>query len=226
MLGLVIAAGGTGKRIGGLIPKQFHTINGKPILLATLEKIISILRFDTIVITYPQEHYKIMQELLEKAKIENVELVEGGPTRFESIWNALRTRSIRQTDFVFVHDAVRPFVTKELIIRIYDAVLRFNAVAPGVKIKDTIKELDSEEFITGTIDRSNLVAIQTPQAFKTSLLISAYEKAFSEGKSFTDEAGVVEYFGKPVKFVEGLETNIKITTPQDLILANLMATLA
>lgn len=224
-IGLIIAAGGTGKRIGGIIPKQFHTLQGKPILVVTLERMLASLRFDTIVLTYPREYFNLTNDVLEKANFSQIHLVEGGTTRFESVWNALQTNSIRETDFVFVHDAVRPFVNKELIIRVYDNVLRYNAVAPGVKIKDTIKEIDNEEFIIRTIDRSNLVAIQTPQAYRTSLLISAFENAISEGKIFTDEAGVVENFGERVKIVAGSETNIKITTQEDLLLASFLFTL-
>lgn len=224
-LGLIIAAGGTGTRAGGPIPKQFHIISGKPILTMTIENITHCLKFDAIVVTYPVDYFKLLSELLEKSSVKNVELVEGGPTRFDSVWNALQQHSIQQTDIVFVHDAVRPFVDKELIIRIYDNAIRHKAVAPGIRLKDTIKEIDKEEFILKTIDRSNLVAIQTPQAFETGLLISAYEKAISEKKIFTDEAGVVENFGFRVKFVEGSETNIKITTPQDLLLASLIASI-
>lgn len=224
-LGLIVAAGGTGKRIGGIIPKQFHTLQGKPILILTIERILASLHFDSVVVTYPREFHNLTSELLEKANFSNVHLVEGGPTRFDSVWNALQTNSIRETNYVFVHDAVRPFVTKELIIRIYDNLLRYNAVAPGVKLKDTIKEINTQDYIVRTIDRTNLVAIQTPQAFRTQLLISAFEKAIAEGKVFTDEAGAVENLGEKVKIVLGSDTNIKITTPEDLLLASFLSTL-
>jgi len=222
-LGLIITAGGTGKRIGGVIPKQFHTISGKPIILQTIENILKALKFDAIVVTYPLEFLKLITELLEKGNYPDIDLVEGGEERFHSVWNALQTHQIQQTDIVFIHDAVRPFVSKNLMIRIYENVLKYNAVAPGVKIKDTVKEIDNDGFIIHTIDREKLVAIQTPQAYKTTLLTEAYKKALQDGKTFTDEAGILEYYGERVKLVEGDEKNIKITTPDDLILASFLA---
>jgi 2-C-methyl-D-erythritol 4-phosphate cytidylyltransferase len=223
-LGLIITAGGTGKRIGGVIPKQFHTISGKPIILQTIENILKALKFDAIVVTYPLEFLKLITELLESGNYPDIDLVEGGEERFHSVWNALQTHQIQQTDIVFIHDAVRPFVSKNLMIRIYENVLKYNAVAPGVKIKDTVKEIDNDSFIIHTIDREKLVAIQTPQAYKTTLLTEAYKKALQDGKTFTDEAGILEYYGERVKLVEGDEKNIKITTPDDLILASYLAT--
>jgi 2-C-methyl-D-erythritol 4-phosphate cytidylyltransferase len=160
---------------------------------------------------------------LESGNYPDIDLVEGGEERFHSVWNALQTHQIQQTDIVFIHDAVRPFVSKNLMIRIYENVLKYNAVAPGVKIKDTVKEIDNDSFIIHTIDREKLVAIQTPQAYKTTLLTEAYKKALQDGKTFTDEAGILEYYGERVKLVEGDEKNIKITTPDDLILASFLA---
>lgn len=223
-LGLIVTAGGSGKRIGGLIPKQFHSINGIPILILTLKNMTNSLNFESIVVTYPKEHYKLVQEMLKKYEYDFVELVEGGEERFNSVWNALQSKQILQTDYVFIHDAVRPFVNKELVIRVYENLLRYDAVAPGIYIKDTLKKIDSQELIVETIDRTNIVAIQTPQGFRTELIHSAYKKALKDNKIFTDESAVVEYFGAKVKFVEGDERNIKITTPQDLFYANFLAT--
>ncbi len=220
---LILTAAGIGKRIQTPIPKQFHSIKGKEIFLFTLERLTNFFAFDVIAITYPTQHFKLMLHLLQKYQFNNIELIEGGIERFHSVLNALKNDKIKSTDFVFVHDAVRPFVTKDLLVRLYDNVLKFNAVAPGIPIKDTLKEVDSEGMIEKTIDRSNLVAIQTPQAFKTSLLLLAYEKAINDGKIFTDDAGVVENYGHKVKFIEGEEVNIKITTPSDLLYAEFLA---
>lgn len=222
-LGLIVTAAGTGKRIGSLIPKQFHSINGVPILILTLNNLTSSLKFNSIAVTYPKQHLNLVQEMLKKYDYDFVELVEGGEERCHSVWNALQSSRIRQTDYVFIHDAVRPFVSNELMIRLFDNVLKFDAVAPGISIKDTLKEIDKDEFIVKTIDRTNIVAIQTPQAFRTELIITAYKKGLSDSKIFTDEASVVEYFGVKVKYVDGDERNIKITTPQDLLYANFLA---
>ncbi|MCX7909357.1 MAG: 2-C-methyl-D-erythritol 4-phosphate cytidylyltransferase [Ignavibacteria bacterium] len=219
-LGLIVTAGGSGKRLGGVIPKQFHTIKNQPIIVLSLENLLNSLKFDVVVVTYPIDYYKLTCELLhEKFPSVEIELVPGGNERFDSVRNALQNQRIQGTDYVFIHDAVRPFVSKELIIRLYENVLKYNAVAPAIKIKDTLKEVDDEGFILKTIDRKQVYAIQTPQAFRTELIISAYEKAISEEQSFTDEAGVVENFGQKVKIIEGDEKNIKITTPDDLLLA-------
>lgn len=221
--GLILTAGGIGKRISAPIPKQFHTIKGKEIFLFTLERLTNFFMFDVIAITYPAQYYKLIVQLLQRYQFENIELIEGGRERFYSVFNALKNFKIISTDYVFVHDAVRPFFSKDLIVKLYENVLKFNAVAPGIPIKDTLKEIDTEGMIKGTVDRSNIVAIQTPQAFKTSLLFSAFEKAIQEGKVFTDEAGVVENYGHKVKFIEGEEMNIKITTPYDLLYAEFLS---
>lgn len=218
-LGLILTAGGYGKRVGNPIPKQFHLIKGKAIFIHSLQNLVNSIKFNSVVITYPVEYKKLMFDILIKNDFFDIEIIEGGKERFQSVWNALRSPQIQNTDFVFVHDAVRPFVRKDLVNRLYENVIKHKAVVPGILVKDTLKEIDHDGFVSKTISRTNIVAIQTPQAFSTSLLISAYEKAISEGFSFTDEAGFVEYFGHKVKVVEGDENNIKITTPQDLLYA-------
>lgn len=222
-IGLIITAGGIGKRFGYELPKQFVLLKGKPLLLHTMGNLLKTRSFNNIIITYPKGWEKTFFEIIEKSPFpKNIEFVEGGKERFLSVWNALQHPLIKSTDIVLIHDAVRPFVTPALIERLLTQILNFDGVIPAIKVKDTLKELDEAGLVLQTLNRNKIVAVQTPQAFKTRILLDAYHKAIHNGVVFTDDAGVAEYFGFKIKIIEGDEINIKITTPLDLAFAEFL----
>jgi len=147
--------------------------------------------------------------------------VPGGPTRQVSVWNALQHPSIAHVDVVLVHDAVRPFVSQSLLSRLLAAVEHIPAVVPALPLKDTVKQVESQQ-VRCTLNRSELVAVQTPQAFHRAVLIDAHRQAQQQGWIGTDDAALVEQMGVPVAIVPGEEQNLKITTPFDLQIAQLL----
>ncbi|MCX7880033.1 MAG: 2-C-methyl-D-erythritol 4-phosphate cytidylyltransferase [Ignavibacteria bacterium] len=219
-VGLIISAAGVGKRFGSKIPKQFLKIKRKPLFLWTLENILGCIDFEPVVVTYPPCYLKFVSGFLEDTSFkQKVLLVEGGEERYLSNWNAIQNPKMSKTDYVFIHDAVRPFVTNTTLLNLFEKVQIFDAVVPGVKTIDTIKTINKAGYIVKTISREKLFCIQTPQAFKTALLIDAYKKAIEEKKVFTDDAGVIENYGFKVKLIEGDEINFKITTKIDFEIA-------
>lgn len=145
-------------------------------------------------------------------------LVAGGETRQDSVFNGLKVLP-HDTDFVVVHDGVRPFVTDEMIFACLEAAADWGAAVAAVPVKDTIKITDRDEFVVDTPDRSQLWAVQTPQVFRTDLLIEAHQHAHRKRIQLTDDAALVEQLGLKVKCVMGNYSNLKITTPEDLIVA-------
>ena len=145
-------------------------------------------------------------------------LVSGGETRQDSVCNGLKALP-KDTDFVVVHDGVRPFVTDEMIFTCLEAAADWGAAVAAVPVKDTIKITDSDGFVVDTPDRSRLWSVQTPQVFRRDLLIEAHQHARQEGIQLTDDAALVEQLGLKVKCVMGSYSNLKITTPEDLIVA-------
>ncbi len=215
-IGLILTAGGIGSRFNSKVPKQFLPLKGKPLFIYTLENLFKAIDFHTIVITYPNNWKNVLLENMNELPfLGKIEFVEGGSERFYSIWNALQKKSLKFSDIIMVHDAVRPFVTKDLLERLINHIKEFDGVIPGIKIKDTLKKVDENGLVSLTINRENIYAIQTPQTFKTNVLLDAYQKSIEEGKTFTDDAGAVEFAGYKVKVVDGSEYNIKITTPRD-----------
>jgi 2-C-methyl-D-erythritol 4-phosphate cytidylyltransferase len=213
---VIITAGGIGKRMGGNIPKQFMLLCGKPVLLHTLERFHSILPNAQLIITLPRDWQTYWQELLSEYKVSIPHvLVDGGVERFHSVKNAL---SIADGDFVLVHDAVRPLFSEETIQRCLNALQSNKAVVPVTPVKDSLRELNESE--SKAVDRSIYVLVQTPQCFQKEVLIEAYEQPFEN--TFTDDASVVERNGALVVLVEGNEENIKLTTPADMQLADLL----
>ena len=214
--GIVIPAAGQGKRMGANMNKQFILLGNKPILIHTLEKFSTLSWMsELVVVSHPDEVYKV-ERLIEQYQIRHVKaVVGGGAERQDSIYKGL---SHLKTDYVMVHDGARPFIKETYLNRLWQAVQTSNAAALGVPVKDTIKIID-QGMIQTTPDRKSLWAIQTPQAFRLSTLIQAYEKAIQENFLGTDDSSLVERLGISVQVVEGDYRNIKITTPEDLILA-------
>lgn len=211
----IIVAGGSGSRMKSEIPKQFLPLGGKPVLLHTLEAFESAGNIE-IILVLPAFQIQTWRNIVsEKGLSAAYRIVEGGETRFHSVRNGLAT--IPETDaLVAVHDGVRPLVTPALISRCYDAASRFGAAVTAVSLKDSIRKL-----ITGDsscpADREQFRLVQTPQAFRVSWMKSAFERPYKS--SYTDCASVIEDAGYQVQLIEGDYRNIKITTPEDLIVA-------
>ena len=210
----IIVAGGKGLRMGGDVPKQFLPIGGKPILMYTIEAFREALDDIVIVLVLPADQHDYWQGLCKEYNFRSPELIaKGGETRFHSVRNGLALLPNDEYAIVGVHDGVRPFVSKETILRCYAAAAQGKAVVPVVPVVETVRQiLPNGKSVTRPRDEYRLV--QTPQTFPLVLLKHAYEQPYSE--AFTDDASVVEALGKEITMVEGNRENIKITTPSDL----------
>jgi len=210
----VIVAGGKGLRMGGDIPKQFLPIDGKPILMHTIEAFRKALYDVEIALVLPAAQHDYWQKLCKEYDFRSPErIANGGETRFHSVRNGLALLPDDTNAVVGVHDGVRPFVSADTIQRCYKAAAEGKAVVPVVPVVETIRQiLPDGSSITRSRDEYRLV--QTPQTFPLALLKEAYCKPYSE--AFTDDASVVEAMGKKIIMVEGNRENIKITTPSDL----------
>ncbi len=213
-LSVIITAGGVGKRMGTQQPKQFLALNGKAILVHTLERLQGFLPHAEFVLTLPESHLEVGRELLDLHAIQGVKIVAGGRERFHSIQNALVHC---HGDFIAIHDGVRPFVHQDTLERLVDAAKIYHAAIPVLPIHDSLRYVN--EGKSGLVDRGKYVRVQTPQVFAAKLLQNAYKQPFS--KDFTDDASVVENDGHAIHLVPGNPENIKITTPFDLKLAEL-----
>lgn len=213
----VIAAGGSGTRMGGNVPKQFVRIGGIPIIVRTLLKFETCSDIDEIIVVVRDCDIETVKILLNEYKItKRTRIVKGGATRQASVLNGINAASGR---FVFIHDAARPFVTPEQISEVVNETHRFGAAALGVPIKDTLKTVKKDGMISETVDRENKYSIQTPQGFEIEMIRAAHREAERKGVSVTDDCALAELSGASVKVVEGSSLNIKLTTPEDIILA-------
>lgn len=211
----IITAGGSGTRMGNAIPKQFLLLDGKPLIMHTIERLHAFDHVAELVVALPEQHIAYWQELTDKYDFDIIhKIVEGGTERFFSIKNAL---SFCTGDMVAVHDAVRPFVSTETLVRLFKDTSK-DAVIPVMPVSESLREVNGDS--THAVIRSNYVTVQTPQVFKRRILEEAYEQDYSS--KFTDDASVVESLGYSISTVEGNVENIKITTPLDLILAEAM----
>ena len=221
-LSVVIPAAGQGLRMGGKVPKQFIKLNGKPIIYHTLSIFETLDWVSSIILCVPKaevSHFK--KEMFHRAK---VEVVSGGEKRQDSVYNGLKA-IVESSNFVAVHDGVRPFITEDLIRAVYEQAKTYGAAIAAIPVNDTLKRSNSEGLLEENIDRENVWLMQTPQIFQTNLLLEAMEKAQSESFYVTDEGSLMKYIGKHVKFVSGSKLNIKITRPEDLILGEWIASL-
>lgn len=217
----IIPAGGAGKRLKSHIAKQYLMLDQLPILVHTLKVFQASPEIDEIVLALPPEDLVHMrQELVEKYKLTKiVNIIAGGHERQDSVKNCLAAIADK-CDLVIVHDAVRPFVTEALIVHVVGAAKETGAAIVGVKAKDTIKEVNAKHVIGSTIPRKNLWLAQTPQVFDFKLLKEAYALAYEENYYGTDDASLVERMGRDVTVVEGSSENIKITTKEDMLMAD------
>ncbi len=212
----LIAAAGCGSRMGAIIPKQFININNKPILIHTLTVFDTCSDIDDIVIISRADDNDYIKDLIEKHNIKKVSnIVAGGETRQQSVINGLNSV---ESDIVLIHDGARPFITHKQINELINTANIHSAAALGIPVTDTLK-LSENGSIAKTVDRDKLYGIQTPQVFKTELIKKAHLYALENNISVTDDCSVCEAMGIEVKIIEGSPLNIKITTPDDLILA-------
>lgn len=210
----VLVAGGSGTRMGGAIPKQFLSLAGKPVLLHSIEKFLNAFYDIEIILvinpSFIEEAKKLVQLLSPTSKIT---IIPGGQTRFHSVKNGLQ--QVKEEAIVFVHDAVRCLVSMSLIHCCYEQAMAKGSAIPAVSITDSVRMIDGDT--TKVIDRNLLKAIQTPQTFRSEIIVPAFEQEYQD--SFTDEATVAEAAGYEVYLIEGEKENIKITVPADLIIA-------
>jgi 2-C-methyl-D-erythritol 4-phosphate cytidylyltransferase len=210
----VIVAGGSGQRMGTLVPKQFLLLHGKPVLWYTLDVFLGAYEDLDIILAVPEEHMETARTMIyATAAPERIRMVAGGATRWHSVRNGLQL--IREDAVIFVHDGVRCLLSTRLIHNCYEQALRLGSAVPVVDCKDSVRVMTGEG--STAIDRSRVKLVQTPQTFLSSVLLPAYSKEYRE--SFTDEASVVEAYGGKVFLLDGETRNIKITTPIDLAIA-------
>lgn len=214
--GVIIAAAGQGKRMSLEVNKIFVELNNKPIIIYSLEKFIEEKWVDEIVIVANPQEIAVVKQLLKKYNMDIHIVVSGGTERQMSIRNGLAHINSK---YVMIHDAARPFISSEKLNNLYKEVQNSNAAVLGVPAKDTIKQIDKYNKIKCTLERESLWLIQTPQAFGRSILKEAFEKAEKENFLGTDDSSLVERLGIEVQVIMGDYQNIKITTPEDLILA-------
>ena len=216
----LIPAAGMGRRMGRKVAKQFLPLGDKPMLAHTLLMFQRASEIDDIIPILSQEDMEsCLRDVIEQFHITKVRtLVVGGKERQDSVMNGLRKLE-KDASIVLVHDGVRPFVTAEMIRESVEHAKKGECVAVGVPLKDTIKEVDDRRQVRHTLERSRLWAIQTPQAFPVKTLKRAYEEAYKHNVYGTDDAMLAERAGFTVRVIMGSYENIKITTPEDLILA-------
>lgn len=214
---VVIVAGGTGRRMGGEIPKQYLKLEGKPVIIHTLEQ---FKRFDPdmdVVLVLAQKHRKFWETMASAhSDMSPIKLATGGVSRFHSVRNGIQ--EIEDDVVVGIHDAVRPFVSMETLERCYSTAHKTGSAIPVIDMDESVRMIKGDQSSVH-MDRSALKRVQTPQVFRAKMIREAYNH--TEDHTFTDDASVFEsHFGK-VTLVEGNRQNIKITTPTDLLLASL-----
>lgn len=218
MISAIVLAGGRGKRMNYHKSKQFIEIKGKPVLVYTLEKFIYNKSIDEVILVLPEDEVDYCKkEVLQKYSLKVDRIVIGGKERQDSVFNALE--AMEKANIVLIHDGARPFISEKIIEEGIKYANIYGAAAPGVTPKDTIKIKNEDNISVDTPDRNTLVAVQTPQCFKYDEIYQCHRKIKEENAIVTDDTSVVERYGHKVYLYEGDYTNIKITTPEDLILA-------
>ena len=211
----LIVAGGKGLRMGAEIPKQFLLLKGKPVLMHTIEAFANISDIH-IVLVLPQSQMSYWQELTSEYSFSiSHTLIAGGDTRFQSVRNGL---SVVSDGMVAIHDGVRPIISQELLANAYDTCEQKGNAVLALRLKESIREVDL--LGNKNVNRNNYYLIQTPQVFHSSEIKAAYD--VTEHDNFTDDASVLESAGAKIHLVEGAYSNIKITTPEDLAMAEVL----
>jgi len=213
---IIITAGGIGIRMGLDMPKQFIEIKGVPILMHTINRFYCYNSELQIILVLPQAHIEFWNTLIKKHnfKVEH-QIVQGGNERFHSIKNGL---AVATGQIIGVHDGVRPFVSIEVIKNTFKSTPKHKAVIPVINVNESLRQIDNKN--SKAVKRSDYRTVQTPQCFTAELIKKAYEQAYCD--SFTDDASVVECLGQKIYLIKGNNENIKITTPIDLKLAEVL----
>lgn len=212
---VIIVAGGSGTRMNNEVPKQFILLNGKPVLYYAINTFLETFDDCRVILVLPEEHVAAGQEIIDAFfGYDRIKIVTGGRTRFHSVQKGLEQVDDEES-IIFVHDAVRPLVSSKLIQRCADSVSQFGSAIPVTESKDSLRLITTEG--NESLDRRNIKAVQTPQAFHAKILLPAFK--IDHKDRYTDEATVAEAFGLKVFLVAGDEENIKITLPSDLIMA-------
>lgn len=200
--------------MGNAIPKQFLPLAGKPVLYYTLKAFIDAYVDIKLVLVLPHDQLSYAQMVLQ-AFPERIDMaiVQGGETRFHSVQNGLK--AVSGNSVIFVHDGVRPLVSPGLVRRCYTQAVEKGSAIPAIAVADSMRIVDGDN--SRPVDRQNMRSIQTPQTFRSDILLPAFEQGYRA--EFTDEATVVEAYGEEVYLVEGEKSNIKLTTPEDMLVA-------
>lgn len=216
---VIIVAGGKGLRMGSDIPKQFLPIGGKPVLMRTLERFREYAADLQIILVLPEAQQAYWQELCAKYDFKvKYQLANGGQTRFHSVQNGLALVPDDAEGVVGVHDGVRPFPSIEVIKNCYETARTAKAVIPVIPVVETVRHLEGDSSVT--VPRGDYRLVQTPQTFDIQLIKAANRQPYNDG--FTDDASVVESYGHAITLVDGNRENIKITTPYDLKIAEVL----
>ncbi|MDR3681843.1 MAG: 2-C-methyl-D-erythritol 4-phosphate cytidylyltransferase [Flavipsychrobacter sp.] len=210
----VIVAGGSGTRMGSAVPKQFLLLSGKPVLYYSIAAFLEAFTDIKIILVLPNGHEYYTTSLLELfPSSANITVVNGGETRYHSVQNGLK--KVHGEAVVFIHDGVRPMVSKQLIHACYTQALEKGSAIPAIPVTDSIRMVRSGG--SDPVSREELRIIQTPQTFLSRIILPAFAQEYST--LFTDEATVAEAYGNEVYLVAGERSNLKVTTPEDMILA-------
>lgn len=225
---VIIAAAGKESRIGGSVPKQFLEIAGEPVLIRTLRAFSSLEEIDHIFVVTGESYISHCEKIIRENHIPKVRaVVKGGAERQDSVYNALRQAAadIPDIEYILIHDGARPFVSSNVILNVIKSAADKGAAVACVPMKDSIRQLLPEPLEgSRSVDRSRYFAVQTPQGFKLSSILDAYERAYKEGFYGTDDAALAERAGYHVATAEGDYANIKITTREDLPMENRVGT--
>ena len=214
---IIIVAGGSGSRMGSATPKQFLELLGLPILMHTLKKFQQSIADGEIILALPEKEQSTWQSLCEKYHFDVPhQIVNGGESRFHSVQNALQ--KVKEKSIVAIHDGVRPLVSETVINICIQSAEKFGAAIPTLPMQDSIRKISDNG--SQIADRNQFVLVQTPQCFQSDIILKAYQQDYQN--SFTDDASVVEQLGHTIYLVEGNKENIKITTPEDLKMAEVL----
>jgi len=220
-IAVIIPAAGQGRRMDQKMSKQFMLLGGEPILKRTLDAFLGEPLVTSVTLVVPKADVEAVSSQYAAGSGKLRPVVAGGRERQDSVHNGLKSLSA-DTDVVLVHDGVRPFVTQAMIRNTAQAASEHGAAVAAIPVNDTLKRVGDGGFIEGGVSREGLWRMQTPQAFRYPLLVEAFEQAGRDGFYGTDEVSLVERLGVKVIVVEGAETNIKITRPEDLVLAEVL----
>jgi 2-C-methyl-D-erythritol 4-phosphate cytidylyltransferase len=210
----ILLAGGQGTRFGSDLPKQYTDLKGKPLVLHAFEVFQQCEQIDEIVVVCGKEYQSFFSDVAKKP----IKFAASGHRRQDSVENGFKEVSA-DADIICIHDGARPYPTKQMVVDVLDAAHTYGAAAVGMPVKFTLKDCDGEGMVVSTPDRSRFWEIQTPQALRRALLTDGLALATKAGLTVTDDTSLAELMGAKVKIVPGSYSNIKVTTPEDLLIA-------